>query len=244
MDYRHIQNIKKFNAKKVYYVAGIGFESDKGTKNGMEKAKNYCFENHLNTNDIIVFDSETEYLRYLYLKNQEMIGNVANISIHQLFPVLSAFDSAIGKHHEALEYEADFVYTDLKRNRKVVEDVKGSKYSIEEVFYVKWKVFDLRYKKENLAIEVAMLKDRKKYLDSASWYSLDDISTIKSMKNIRTTKKLEELKKLKEAETSRLKLEKVKEKYLHLKSLEKPTKAQKERLNEFETQLKEAGYIL
>lgn len=244
MDYRHIQNIKKFNAKKVYYIAGIGFESDKGTKNGMEKAKQYCFDNRLNTNDIIVFDSETEYLRYQYLKNQELLGNVSNISVHQQFPLLSAFDGATGKHHEELVYEADFVYYDRKSKRTIVEDVKGSKYSIEEVFYVKWKVFDLRYKKENLGIEVVMLKDRKNNLDTASWYSIDDISTIKSMKNIRTNKKLEELKKLKEAENKRLKLEKVKEKYLHLKSLEKPTKAQKARLSEYEEELKQGGYLL
>ena len=247
MDKRHNMN-PRMHAKKVWYINGQAFESDKGTKNGAEKVKNYCLENMLNTNDIIVFDSETEYFRFRYLLSRKEKGEISDISIHQLFPLISAFDGASGRHHEPLEYEADFVYTDTKTGRRVVEDVKGSKYSIEEVFYVKWKVFDLRYKSKGLGIEVCMLKNRRDYLNPDSWYSIDDVSAVKAEKGVRARKNASELKemkaKAKEAEKASRKLEKAKGMYLHLKSINEPTKSEKTRLAKYEAFLKENGVII
>lgn len=247
MDYRHNLN-PRMTAKKVWYIDGHGFESDKGTKNGAEKAKNYCLEHMLNTNDIIVFDSETEYFRFRFLKAMEAKERISNISVHQLFPLIGAFDSACGRHHEALEYEADFVYTDSETGRQVVEDVKGSKYTIEEVFYVKWKVFDLRYKAKGLGIQVVMCRDRKHPENPDAWYTIDDVSAVKATKGVLARKnaaKVKELKaKQKEAEKASRKLERLKGRYLYLKSLPEPTKAQRMRLASLEQELRENGVIL
>lgn len=247
MDYRHNAN-PRIHAKKVWYIDGKGFESDNGTKNGADKAKQYCFEHMLNTNDIIVFDSRTEYHRYLFLKERERKGEVENISIHQRFPLISGFEGAGGAYHEPLEYEADFVYFDKLRNKRVVEDVKGSKFSIEEVFYVKWKVFDLRYKSQGLGIEVTMPKRASDYMTADCWYSIDDTTAIKAEKGIKAKRNAEQLKQMKaqahEAEIKARKLEKTKAMYLHLKSKEKPTKAENERLARYEEFLKANGVLL
>lgn len=248
MDYRHA-NSPRINAKKVWFIDNIGFMSDKGMKNGGEKAKQYCLEKMLNFNDVIVFDSETEYFRYRYLLERQRKGEIGMISVHQLFLLISAFDNTDGKHHEALNYEADFVYTEKATGKKIVEDVKGSKWSIEEVFYVKWKLFDLRYFKAGLSLSVVMCRDRKNFISNDAWYSLEDTEAVKASKGSKARKEHAKLKNLekenRKREMEERALERKKTRYLDLKVKEGHRTARQEaRYRELEAILKEKGVIL
>ena len=68
------------------------------------------------------FDSQMEMLRYCYLIQVEMAGELTDLEIHPQFPL---FADGGGKGAVKVgTYEADFAYNDGKAGR-IVEDVKG-----------------------------------------------------------------------------------------------------------------------
>lgn len=224
----------RIHSKKVYYVDNHAFTSDKGTKNGKAKAENYCYENLINTNKIIVFDSEMEYKYYLYLLSIK----AEDIEIHKEYLILNSFYSANNDYHDRIIYEADFVY---KINNAVfVVDVKGF---VEDTFYLKWKLFDAVYKKNNLALKVVRLKG-KDYLDPNCWVELKDFKAPK--KTIK--KQREEILKLRQEKAQKEKeqreIERLKKRLVELNNKDKLTKREIERRNEILSILKDKGLII
>lgn len=217
------------NARKIWYINGEKFESDKGSNNGKQKAIAYAREHLLDEKDIKKFDSLMEFNRYLYLKSREEKGEISYLKEHFVFPLLKAFKNADGIEHDELLYEADFYYYDKVLKKFIVEDVKGN---LEDVFRVKWKVFDLIYLKRNLAIKCVRMRARKDPLDSDSWYYFNEFE--KPQKNV---KKLREKNKKLESELKKLEAEKKKEmrertRMKELKSKEKLTSSERKRLEE------------
>lgn len=149
----------KFNSKKVYFVKkdNIAFESDPKTKNGKEKAINYCFQNNISTNSIIVFDSEMEFKFYLYLTYLQDKGEISDIEYHREYLLIDKFDNANGETHDRLIYEADFVFK--KKDKTIVVDTKGA---VQNGFYIKRKLFDLKYKEQGLYMLVLQFKQNVK----------------------------------------------------------------------------------
>ena len=219
------------NAKKIWYIDGISFESDKGTNNGKQKAVAYAREQMLDDKDIKKFDSEMEFKRYLFLKAREDKGEIQLLKDHYNFQLLPAFTSVAGIEHEELLYEADFYYYDNVRKRYVVEDVKGN---LEDVFRVKWKLFDKIYYAKNLAIVCVRIRSGRgiDYLDANSWYEFSE----KQTSNKRIAKIREENIRLKaEAkarEIAERKATKEKMRLAELKVKPKLTKRERERLEE------------
>lgn len=234
MDARLNQN-SRINSRKVYYINGHAFISDKGTKNGKLKAEKYCYDNLLNSKDIVVFDSEMEFKYFLYLL-QEGIGE---IEIHKNFLLLNEFEGANGEHHDRIIYEADFVFRNKEGKIEVV-DVKGF---VEDVFYLKWKLFDFVFREKGLALKVVRLRG-KNYLDPSSWVELKEFT--KPQKQLK--KQREELSKLKKEkrtkEVEERKLERIKARYKTLKEKAKLTSAERKRLVEVESILKREGIII
>ena len=240
MDYR--KNIHS-TGKKVYFINGKSFFNDKNTRNGMKKAEEYCYENMLNTKDIIVFDSVMESKYYMLLKKLESEGKVKNIEIHKNFLLLPEFISASGTYHDKEIYEADFVYYNACACRQEVVDVKGYR---EDVFDIKWKQFDYKFKDQGLSLKVVQLKSGKgvDYLDENNWVNLVEIKTLKKRveKLKEENKELKNLVKIKQKEDSAIKRLKARREELLKKA--KLTKAEQKRLNTINETLKEKGIMI
>lgn len=76
--------------------------------------------------DDIVFDSGREAKRYNELKLLEKAGEIENLS-RQVEYVLIPSQKGETRNERKCSYFADFVYTDKKTGKVVVEDTKGMK---------------------------------------------------------------------------------------------------------------------
>ena len=76
------------------------------------------------TRDGIVFASKAEMRRYAELKLMEKAGKIKNLYVQPRFILLEAFEK-YGTLHKSLYYVGDFLYYDMDKKRKIVEDVKG-----------------------------------------------------------------------------------------------------------------------
>lgn len=92
------------------------------------------------TYDDITFDSQAEYRRYLWLKDEEAQGNIHGLAVHisyELEPVVM-----LGKKKlRAITHEVDFVYFD-ESGARVAEDVKGVATAL---WKLKYNLFQRRY---------------------------------------------------------------------------------------------------
>lgn len=104
-------------------LVGVGISSEqfaleKGTyifgasAKPKQKGNKVEFEGH-------VFDSQTEYKRYLVLAARLVDGMITNLEVHPSFELLAK----IPKIQSAITYTADFAY--WHEGRYIVEDVKG-----------------------------------------------------------------------------------------------------------------------
>ena len=216
-------------SKKVYVINNRSFVSDSGTKNGKEKCQNYAYENCLNANDMIIFDSETEFKRYLYLLRQVDLGIITNLQRQYTFRLIPEFTTSAGKKHETMTYVADFVYK--KDNLVIVEDVKG--YA-EEVFLVKWKLFDYIYLKKNICLLVIKRcgKRGENCLDDDFWCEYDNFSRKGLSLKAKQKELIDTRNKINKLEKEKIKRDKEIALLKKYESLEKPTKSQKNRIAE------------
>lgn len=217
------------NSKKVWWINGEKFMSDSGTNNGKQKAIAYARTHMLDDKDIKKFDSEMEFKRFLFLKHKLDCGEISDLKDHFNFQLLPLFENANGVIHEELLYEADFYYFDKIQNKYVVEDVKGL---LEDVFRVKWKLFDRIYAKHGLCITCIRMRSGRNInpLDESSWYSFSEMQkSTKRVNKIREENK--ELKRqIKEREIKERKEVKEKLRLAELLKKTKLTKAENARL--------------
>lgn len=87
--------------------------------------------------DGIKFDSKKEANRYAELKLMERAGVIRDLKRQVRYELIPAFD-VDGKHYRPTTYVADFVYTDAKSGKEIVEDVKGVR---TDVYRLKSKMF-------------------------------------------------------------------------------------------------------
>lgn len=94
--------------------------------------------------DGITFDSIKEKNRYIELKLLERAGLIKNLKLQYEFELQPAF-TLNNKKIRKISYIADFYYFDNKENDYVIEDTKGMR---TEVYKIKKKMFEFKYKKE------------------------------------------------------------------------------------------------
>lgn len=87
--------------------------------------------------DGIKFDSKKEANRYAELKLMERAGLIKGLQRQVRFELIPSFD-VDGKHYRPTSYVADFVYTDTKSGKQVVEDCKGFR---TDIYRLKAKMF-------------------------------------------------------------------------------------------------------
>lgn len=234
MDFR--LNPSRIFAKKVWWVRGNRFESDKGTRNGEAKAFRWCDENDVNRKEVVRFDSETEWKRYEFLLGLEREGKVRDIQVHRPFVLVPWTDG-----HTEMAYEADFCYETVRGGQysQVVEDVKPW-FHLEDVFLVKWKLFDYVYR-GRLRLSVVMLKPWGKddFANPDSWLSYGE-----GMRKPPNPNTADRLKNARELERKAKELASLVQKYKKLNAIERRTKAQERRLCEVKDELRRRYVLL
>lgn len=92
------------------------------------------------------FDSKAEHARYCELKLLERAGEIEELVLQPRFTIHDAYKHPVtGKRIRAIEYVADFQYTDTSTGALVVEDVKGGSATQTKEFKIKRKMFERRY---------------------------------------------------------------------------------------------------
>lgn len=145
--------------KVVYWVDHQRFENSPNKRDGKQRAEEYCLNNFLNPNDIQKFDSRTECNRYEYLLDLQAKGIISNLAHHFTLKVQDEFVNANGDTVPAITYEADFIYKE--GDKRVVEDVKGSEYFLDERFITLKQVFDKIMLPKGLYIRVVLFRNNQ-----------------------------------------------------------------------------------
>lgn len=221
-------------AKPVFYIKGKIFnDKNKTTVENRKEAEEYCLQNFLNINDIIRFDSEIEYLYYLELLQKESEGKVRDINIHQSFVLIPEYTNIDDELIQRMDYECDFFYFDIEKNKQMCVDVKGVE---EPEFVLKRKIFDYIYRDK---FKITIMK----YSKSTGFVEKSEYK--KSRKRVMKLK--EENKLLKEKQKAQEKLDKenikYKNRYNELKAMQKLSSVQRKRLAELDKILNERGII-
>lgn len=221
-------------AKPVFYIKGKIFnDKNKTTVENRKEAEEYCLQNFLNINDIIRFDSEIEYLYYLELLQKKSEGKVRDINIHQSFVLIPEYTNIDGELIQRMDYECDFFYFDIEKNKQMCVDVKGVE---EPEFVLKRKIFDYIYRDK---FKITIMK----YSKSTGFVEKSEYK--KSRKRVLKLK--EENKLLKEKQKAQEKLDKenikYKNRYNELKAMQKLSSVQRKRLAELDKILNERGII-
>lgn len=92
----------------------------------------------------ITFDSIKEKNRYIELKLLERAGLIKNLKLQYEFELQPAF-ILNKKKIRKISYIADFYYFDNELKDYIIEDTKGMR---TEVYRIKKKMFEFKYKKE------------------------------------------------------------------------------------------------
>ncbi len=108
------------------------------------------YRNHKITNSEGVFDSQLEWSRFIFLRNRQSEGQISGLRRQVEYLLIPAQYKAETRHLKTKDkevqvlaerqctYKADFVY--VKDGETVVEDVKGSKFMIDQKFPIKRKL--------------------------------------------------------------------------------------------------------
>lgn len=175
------------------------------------------------------FDSETEYLYYIELKEREKKGEVCSIIVHPSYVLLERFENNNGHQHKELTYAPDFVYFDRVLNKTRYVDVKG--FETDE-FKIRRKLFDwylINHKEKNSFLEVL------KYSKTTGFVEIADYKKVMKSKKQKIIEEKNYYKSIVEKEEKyRIKKAKDLARLKELKSIDKPTKAQRERIKVLE----------
>ena len=93
------------------------------------------------------FDSKKEAERFLVLFERLNKGEIEKLATQVSFVLIPSYTNAKGEKVKPLKYIADFCY--YENGRFIIEDVKGYR---TEVYKIKKKLFEYKYKDEGLTI--------------------------------------------------------------------------------------------
>lgn len=213
------------SGKTTYFVNGKRFFNDKDKRNGKEKARQYCIDNLINFDQIITFDSMTECDRYEYLLSLQNNFAIRDLQHHLVIKLQDEFVNANGDTIPQITYNADFVYYDMRTNRRVVEDVKGASLFNDTRFEVLKALFDYKYKAQKIYLKI-ILKRNDMWIE---WKLGEKKKTQKLIKK-QSQKIKEQQTKIKELN----KLSKLKDRLNVLNNKQKLTKTERNRKIEIE----------
>lgn len=127
-------------------------------KKGFKRKKGERYNHTTVEADGLKFDSKKEYQRYVFLKDAEDKGLIADLRTQVKFELIPAVTEEYVEHLKtkdkiktrtlqlAITWTADFAY--LKNGEEVIEDVKPSKFLLSDRFVIKEKLFFWKYRKK------------------------------------------------------------------------------------------------
>lgn len=95
--------------------------------------------------DWIKFDSKKEAKRWGELKIMQTAWKIARLDTQPKYLLQEWYRDKEWVKIREINYIADFSYYDILNDRKVVEDVKASKFMLTEAFKIKWKIVQYKY---------------------------------------------------------------------------------------------------
>ena len=111
----------------------------------MIKYKNYNKYKNIKVNkDNITFSSKKEQKRYDELLLLQRLGKIDNLECQKKFKLLDTFKYN-NETQRSINYICDFYYYDKDLNKYIIEDVKGSKNTLTDVYKIKKKLFINKY---------------------------------------------------------------------------------------------------
>lgn len=90
--------------------------------------------------DGFTFDSVHESNRYAELKLMLLAGEIEDLKLQYPFELQPSFTDCEGNKVLPITYKADFVYTDKKTGKMVVEDAKSEATKKDKVYRLKKKM--------------------------------------------------------------------------------------------------------
>lgn len=102
------------------------------------------FNAHKVEADGIIFDSKSEYRRWLELMNMEKAGLISDLQRQVRFVLQEAFVDGSGKKQREISYTCDFQYT--QEGMTVIEDRKSVATSKEQAFRMRWRLLLDKFK--------------------------------------------------------------------------------------------------
>lgn len=93
----------------------------------------------------VQFDSRKEGIRSAVLEQMMAAGKISGLSRQVKFILQEGYTNNQGQKIRPIYYIADFMYFDREKHCWVVEDVKGSKATLTEVYKIKKKLFGYKY---------------------------------------------------------------------------------------------------
>ena len=127
-----------------------------GTRNREPKQKKPSkYRNKRVVYDGYNFDSKAECQYYIDLKEMKLRGEITDFKMQVPFVLQEGYLSpSTGKKIRPITYISDFIVT-FPDGREIVQDVKGSRGFMTEVFKLKKKLFEFRYK---IPLEIVTVK--------------------------------------------------------------------------------------
>lgn len=226
--------------KTTYFIDGKKFfNTSKNIRDGFQKARNYCLENFLDIKDIIIFDSELECDRYIYLLPLQEKGLISNLKYHYEILIQNEFINANGDKIPAITYNADFIYKDVVNDKRIVEDVKGISLFEDTRFEIAKALFDKVFLEKNLYVAIIIYRNHQWVEWKLGEKKKSSTSNKKAREANKANKKLIHDKTMLENKKQRQIAS-----YRKLKALPTLTYAQNKRLKELEEILKEKDIII
>ena len=93
----------------------------------------------------VQFDSRKESIRSATLEQMMSAGKISGLKRQARFILQEGYINNQGQKIRPIYYIADFMYFDNEKQCWVVEDVKGSKATLTEVYKIKKKMFGYKY---------------------------------------------------------------------------------------------------
>lgn len=102
------------------------------------------------TMDNILFASLHEMFMYSDLKKLRRAGKIKKLILQPTYTLIPAYTNATGRTIRKLTYRPDFKFYDVDQKKTRILDAKGRK---TEVFNIKKKMFEYKYKSSGFIIE-------------------------------------------------------------------------------------------
>lgn len=121
------------------------------------------------------FDSETEFKYYtkVLLPMQEK-GEITNLERQVCYLLVPPFKDSCGNTVRKMEYNSDFTYFDVAKNKTIIVDCKGSIYCVDEKWKCKWKMLKyLQREQKDIEYQVIIEYSPNKKTPK-KWYDIEN----------------------------------------------------------------------